>query len=163
MGRADFRRAVHEVGEKRELPLDIAFVPAAIDEEHGARFTSLSGGDGRRGVAEALAAGDDEDGLEAGKWPGRCRVEVVNPEGVEDISGVGVGRETLRSSSSGTREKVWPLALRGLKETVIGRLREKEEKGGGDLSVPALGRQPAKAPIWEAAAFFSTWASGLAS
>ena len=43
MGRADFRRAVHEVGEKRELPLDIAFVTAAIDEEHGVRIPTQSG------------------------------------------------------------------------------------------------------------------------
>ena len=34
---------------------------------------------------------------------------------------------------------------------------------GGDLSAPARGHQPAKAPIWAVAAFFSTWASAGAS
>ena len=39
-----------------------------------------------------------------------------------------------------------------------------EGKGGGSLSdPPPRGRQPAKAPIWEAAAFFSTAASAGAS
>ena len=37
-------------------------------------------------------------------------------------------------------------------------------EGGGGLSDPhLLGRQPPKAPIWEAAAFFSTAASTGAS
>ena len=58
----------------------------------------------------------------------------------------------------------WPW---GLKETVTGGWAPEgagEGKRGGSLSDPRLlGRQPAKAPIWETAAFFSTAASVGAS
>jgi hypothetical protein len=42
-------------------------------------------------VAEALAPGDDEEGFEAGKRPRACGVGVFDPEGVQDVGGVGVG------------------------------------------------------------------------
>ena len=47
----------------------------------------------------------------------------------------------------------------------IGARRGAEEgKGAGAFRTPPpRGRQPAKAPIWEEAAFFSTWASAGAS
>ena len=63
MGRAQLGGAVHEIGEKGELSLDVAFVPAAIDQDHGAGFLRLREGDGGRGVADALAPGDDEEGF----------------------------------------------------------------------------------------------------
>jgi hypothetical protein len=46
----------------------------------------------------------------------------------------------------------------------VGRRKAPVGKGGGRLSdTRPVGRQPAKAPIWEAAAFFSTVASAEAS
>ena len=41
--------------------------------------------------------------------------------------------------------------------------RRGREGAGAFRTPPPRGRQPAKAPIWEEAAFFSTWASAGAS
>ena len=157
MSRAQLGGAVHEIGEKGELSLDVAFVPAAIDQDHGAGFPRLRGRDGGRGVADALASGDDEEGFEAGEGPRAWEEGVLDPEGIQDVGGVGVGEEKLA------------IGLEGLKETVSGGLRglgaaRRPAKGGGGFSDPASrGRQPPKAPIWEAAALFSTAASAGAS
>jgi hypothetical protein len=63
MGRAQLLGAIHKIGEKGELSLDVAFGPAAIDQDHGAGFLRLRDGDGGRSVADALAPGDDEGGF----------------------------------------------------------------------------------------------------
>jgi hypothetical protein len=60
MGRAQLLGAIYRIGEKGKLSLDVAFVPPAIDQEDGAGFLRLCDGDGGRGVADALAPGDDE-------------------------------------------------------------------------------------------------------
>ena len=85
MGRAHVGGPVHEVGEKRELPLDIALVPAAIDHKHGARFTSLCAGDGGRGVAEALAAGDDYAGTIGTPDDARRQLRGLADAGVDQV------------------------------------------------------------------------------
>jgi hypothetical protein len=36
MGRAQLLGAIHKIGEKGELSLDVVFGPAAIDQDHGA-------------------------------------------------------------------------------------------------------------------------------
>ena len=41
MAGAEFGRAFHEIGEKSEFTLDVAFVPAAIDQEHLSRLLAL--------------------------------------------------------------------------------------------------------------------------
>ena len=82
MGRANLRRAVHEIGEKRELALDIAFVPTAIGEQHRAGFAHLGDRNGGRGVAESLTPGDDKQSFEAGEGLGACGKRVLDAEGV---------------------------------------------------------------------------------
>jgi hypothetical protein len=51
----DHGTAIHKIGEKGELSLDVAFGPAG--------FLRLRDGDGGRSVADALAPGDDEEGF----------------------------------------------------------------------------------------------------
>jgi hypothetical protein len=63
MGRAQLLGAIHKIGEKGELSLDVVFGPAAIDQDHGAGFLRRRDGDGGLSVADALAAGDDEEGF----------------------------------------------------------------------------------------------------
>jgi hypothetical protein len=82
MGCANLSRTIHEIGEKGELALDIAFVPAAIDQEHPAGFAHLGDGDGGRGVAGSHAPGDDKQGFEAGERPRAYGEGVFDAEGV---------------------------------------------------------------------------------
>ena len=170
-GRAQLGGAVHEIGEKGQLSLDVAFVPAAIDQDHRAGFPCLREGDGGRGVADALAPGDDEEGFEAGEGPGACGEGGFDPEGVQDVGGVGVGKGELEVVEFGQVGEELAIGLEGVegdghrRAPAVGR-REAPGKGrrAGAFRTPApWGRQPPKAPIWEAAAFFSTAASAGAS
>ena len=166
----DFVNPERPGGEKSELLLDVAFVPAAIDQDHGAGFPRLREGDGGRGVADALAPGDDKEGFEAGEGPGACGEGVFDPEGVQDVGGVGVREGELDVFEFGQVGEELAIGLEGVEEDghrrapAVGR-REAPVKGRGrePFGPPPLGRQPPKAPIWEAAAFFSTAASTGAS
>ena len=121
-------------------------------------------------MADALAPGDDEEGFEAGKRPWACGEGVFDPEGVQDVGGVGVGEGELDVVEFRQVGEELAIGLEGgegdgyRRAPAVGR-REAPGKGrGGGLSDPRpLGRQPPKAPIWEAAAFFSTAASAGAS
>ena len=120
-------------------------------------------------MADALASGDDEEGFEAGEGPRACGEGVFDPEGVQDVGGVGVGEGELEVVEFGQVGEELAIGLEGVegdghrRAPAVGR-REAPAKGGGGLSDPASwGRQPPKAPIWEAAAFFSTAASAGAS
>ena len=138
MGRAEFGCAVHEMGEKGQLLLDVTFVPAAINQDHRARRPSLREGDGRRGVADALASGDGEEGFEAGEGPGTEK-ESSMPRASRTSAALALERENSTSSSSGRRVKSSPLVLRGLKETVIGGL---ERLGAAKRQGREGGRRP---------------------
>ena len=170
-GRAQLGGAVHEIGEKGKLSLDVAFVPAAIDQDHRAGFPCLREGDGGRGVADALAPGDDEEGFEAGEGPGACGEGGFDPEGVQDVGGVGVGKGELEVVEFGQVGEELAIGLEGVEGDGIGGLRRlgaarrRRREGGREPfgPPPRWGRQPPKAPIWEAAAFFSTAASAGAS
>ena len=122
-------------------------------------------------MADALASGDDEEGFEAGKRPRACGVGVFDPEGVQDVGGVGVGEGELDVVEFRQVGEELAIGLEGVKETVIGGLRRlgaarrRGREGGREPfgPPPRWARQPPKAPIWEAAAFFSTVASAEAS
>src|SRR5208337_689661 len=90
MRRAEFDALVHEIGELRELLLDVAFGAAAIDHEHLPRLLHFGDGDGWRGVAEALSPGDNEERPEAGNRPRAVGEGLFDAERVEDVGGVGV-------------------------------------------------------------------------
>jgi hypothetical protein len=127
MGRAQLGCAVYEIGEKGELLLDVAFVPAAIDQEHGPGFLRLRQGDGGRGVADALAPGDDEEGFEAAKRPRACGEGVFDPEGVQEVGGVGVGEGELEVVEFGEVGEELAIGLEGV-------------EGNGHRRAPAVRR-----------------------
>src|SRR5208337_3260832 len=170
MSRADFDAFIHEIGEFWELLLDVAYGPTTIDHEHRPRLPHFGDGDGGGGMAEALAPGDDEERPEAVDRPGAFGEGVFDAESVEDVGGVWV------------REVDFPVVVAGQEvEALAGGLQEgdadghrrapfqetmqlcyRREEGRGPFG-PRQWRQPAKAPIWAVAAFFSTWASAGAS
>jgi hypothetical protein len=111
MGRSDFDAEIHEIGELREFVLDIAFGPAAIDHEHEARLPHLHDGEGGRGMAVALAPGDDEKAPETGDWPETSEKESSIARAERTSAALAFDREKSRSSFPGRRSKAWPLAL----------------------------------------------------
>ena len=101
---------------------------------------------------------------------GRSEKEFFDAESVEDVGGVGVREGEFPVVVAG--QGVEALAV-GLQEGEADGHRRapfqesielcyRREEGRGPFG-PRQGRQPAKAPIWAVAAFFSTWASAGAS
>ena len=167
---ADFDALVHEIGELCELLLDVAFGPAAIDHEHRPRLPRFGDGDGGEAWPRRLRRATMSERPEAVDRPGAFGEGVFDAESVEDVGGVGVREGEFPIVVAGQGVEAWPLAFKRVKLTDIGGLLFRRACGsatggkrGGDLSVPARGRQPPKAPIWAVAAFFSTWASAGAS
>src|ERR1700735_366888 len=83
MGRAQLGCAVYEIGEKGEILLDVAFVPAAIDQEHGPGFLRLLRGMAGEAWPRRLRRATTRRALkqESGR---ACGVNVFDPERVQD-------------------------------------------------------------------------------
>ena len=79
-GRAQLGGAVHEIGEKGKLSLDVAFVPAAIDEDHGDGFPHLREGDGGRGVAVHDLGTNGSDPVDYPDTAGAVAIQVARKE-----------------------------------------------------------------------------------